>query len=173
MELLCRVQHFGGVTNFLDCTSDYLVALFFACAHQQTLDGRLILLPRFPRILWKPTPTDLRIQSQKSHFYWLPHGTISEEDPNVYIVKIPSQHKRNLLKHLKHCYNISAETLYIDLHGGISWSESSFKDSGARSPFWHSVQKKAQQNLHELSEAPPFDEVLPLLANKIAELGNS
>ena len=30
-EILTELQHYGGKTNLIDFTTDYLIALFFAC----------------------------------------------------------------------------------------------------------------------------------------------
>ena len=42
-EILAEIQHFGGSTNLLDFTDDYLVALFFASADRQEEHGRVVL----------------------------------------------------------------------------------------------------------------------------------
>ena len=43
-DLLSQLQHYGHPTNLIDFTTDYLIALFFACASEYTDDGRVILL---------------------------------------------------------------------------------------------------------------------------------
>ena len=40
--ILTELQHYGGRTNLIDFTTDYLVALFFACDGYHTHDGRVI-----------------------------------------------------------------------------------------------------------------------------------
>ena len=42
-EILTEIQHYGGKTNLIDFTIDYLVALFFACDGHHDKDGRVIL----------------------------------------------------------------------------------------------------------------------------------
>ena len=42
-ELLTEIQHYGGKTNLIDFTTDYLIALFFACDGHHDKDGRVIL----------------------------------------------------------------------------------------------------------------------------------
>ena len=32
LEILTELQHYGGTTNLIDFTTDYLIAIFFACA---------------------------------------------------------------------------------------------------------------------------------------------
>ena len=43
-EILTQLQHYGGKTNLIDFTTDYLVALFFACDGFFDEPGRVILL---------------------------------------------------------------------------------------------------------------------------------
>ena len=43
-EILTQLQHFGGKTNLIDFTTDYLIALFFACESLFDKPGRVILL---------------------------------------------------------------------------------------------------------------------------------
>ena len=42
-KILTEIQHFGGKTNLLDFTTDYLIALFFACDSSPFKDGRVNL----------------------------------------------------------------------------------------------------------------------------------
>ena len=46
IEVLTELQHFGGKTNLIDFTEDYLIALFFACDGSHEKAGRVILLKR-------------------------------------------------------------------------------------------------------------------------------
>ena len=46
LEILTELQHYGGKTNLIDFTTDYLIAIFFACAGHPTEDGRVILLQK-------------------------------------------------------------------------------------------------------------------------------
>ena len=45
-EILIELQHYGGKTNLIDFTTDYLIAIFFACSGHFTKPGRVILLDR-------------------------------------------------------------------------------------------------------------------------------
>ncbi len=45
-DVLTELQHYGGKTNRIDFTTDYLIALFFACDSSPDKDGRIILLNR-------------------------------------------------------------------------------------------------------------------------------
>ena len=42
-EILTEIQHYGGKTNLIDFTTDYFIALFFACEGHDDKDGRVIL----------------------------------------------------------------------------------------------------------------------------------
>ena len=44
LEILTKIQHYGGSTNLIDFTKDYFVALFFACDSSPNKPGRLISL---------------------------------------------------------------------------------------------------------------------------------
>ena len=43
LERLTELQHYGGKTNLIDFTTDYLIALFFACDGKPEEHGRVIL----------------------------------------------------------------------------------------------------------------------------------
>ena len=45
-EILTELQHYGGPTNLIDFTTDYNIALFFACDGSHDEDGRVILLEK-------------------------------------------------------------------------------------------------------------------------------
>ena len=45
-ELLATLQHHGDKTKLIDFTTDYLVALFFACDGKPEKTGRVILLEK-------------------------------------------------------------------------------------------------------------------------------
>ena len=44
-ETLTKLQHYGGETNLIDFTTDYLIALFFSCDGSDLLkqEGRIVL----------------------------------------------------------------------------------------------------------------------------------
>ena len=126
-EILTQLQHYGCKTNLIDFTSDYLIALFFACEDsdsQRLQDGRVILLRREPLScaayrVPKTLRTVNRVESQKSVLVESPTGFV---EPDC-IVKIPKGLKRPMLDFLKRCHDISAERIYNDIHGFIKWAE--------------------------------------------------
>ena len=42
-EILTEIQHYEGKTNLIDFSTDYFIALFFACDGSPDEDGRVIL----------------------------------------------------------------------------------------------------------------------------------
>ena len=120
-EILATLQHFGDKTNLIDFTTDYLVALFFACDGKPDEPGRVILLPREPEgdpkpyKVEKPPRTIRRAETQKSIFVQAPKGFV---DPDR-IVTIPAHLKSDLLDYLRNHHDISTKTIYNDLQGFI------------------------------------------------------
>ena len=120
-ELLATLQHFGDKTNLIDFTTDYLVALFFACDGEPEKPGRIILLRRQSESgpetyeVKKPPRTIRRAEAQKSIFVQAPKGFV-EPDRTV---TIPTHLKTALLDYLRNHHDISTKTIYNDLQGFI------------------------------------------------------
>lgn len=117
LELLATLQHYGGKTNLIDFTTDYLIALFFACEGEFRKPGRVILLSKESYDTVKPPGTIRRADIQKSIFVQVPQGVITPEEFNV--VYIPANLKLALLGYLRKSHDISTKTIYNDLHGFI------------------------------------------------------
>lgn len=121
LEILTELQHYGGITNLIDFTTDYLIAIFFACVSLPTKNGRVILLKKSERMedemTIRPQNPRPRVIAQKSIFLYPPEGfiNVSEND----IVYIPSHLKQPMQKYLRNSHDISSETIYNDLHGFI------------------------------------------------------
>ena len=119
--ILTEIQHYGGSTNLIDFTTDYLIALFFACDGNNTEDGRIIFLKKnsnsIPFQLNKPNYPVNRVIAQKSIFVRPPKGYIEAGDYET--LSIPHQIKKELLEHLQKAHGISTEIIYNDLHGFI------------------------------------------------------
>ena len=120
-DLLTHLQHFGSVTNLIDFTTDYLVALFFACDRKPEKDGRVILLKKNGHKLLKPRSPANRVIAQKSVFVRPPKGYI--EDHGTVTVTVPHELKEPMLDYLNSCHGVSATTLYNDIHGFIRYHE--------------------------------------------------
>ena len=117
-EILTELQHYGSKTNLIDFTTDYLIALFFACDGSHSKDGRVILQKRssVESILEQPHEPRNRVMAQKSLFIRPPKGYI---DPDV-VITIESYLKQLILDYLRNSHNICTETIYNDLHGFIT-----------------------------------------------------
>ena len=122
-EILTTLQHYGGKTNLIDFTTDYLIALFFACAGSYSKDGRIILRKKADTedLVEKPSEPSKplnRVIAQKSIFV-RPHRGFIEFDQNKDVVEIPAELKEPMLDYLRKYHNISEQTIYNDLHGFI------------------------------------------------------
>ena len=122
-ETLTELQHYGGKTNLIDFTTDSRVALFFACDGSPGKKGRVILRKRGdiedlvedPR---EPSNPLNRVIAQKSIFVRPRRGFV-ELDQDKDVVEIPANLKEPMLEYLQKYHNISAKTIYNDLHGFI------------------------------------------------------
>ena len=119
LERLAEIQHYGGKTNLIDFTEDYLVALFMACNTSLSKDGRVImpkkeLITSYIKDSYEPIN---RIIAQKSVFVRHPDGFIQPNEDDV--INISANLKQPMLEHLERAHGISAETIYNDIHGFI------------------------------------------------------
>ena len=118
-EILTDIQHYGGKTNLIDFTTDYFIALFFACDGSPDDDGRVILQKTDLIKKWIKYPQNPRhrVIVQKSVFVRPPGGFIEPQEDDIVI--IPKNLKQPMLQHLRKFHGISTETIYNDLHGFI------------------------------------------------------
>ena len=119
LEILTELQHFGGKTNLIDFTEDYLMALFFACDGSHDKDGRVILLKRESETedykVKYPPRTISRVESQRSVFVESPTGIVKPDNK----IPIPADLKMPMLDYLRKHHRISRKTIYNDIHGFI------------------------------------------------------
>ena len=118
-EILTDIQHYGGKTNLIDFTTDYNVALFFACYGAADRDGRVIVLQETEAIkemCRRPQTPEIRVRAQRSVFVEPPRGYIEQE---YQIICIPKDLKLLILQYLRSAYRISPITIYKDIHGFI------------------------------------------------------
>ena len=118
-EILTEIQHYGGKTNLIDFTTDYLIALFFACDGHFDDPGRIILqkTEEIQDIIERPRNPWHRVSAQKSIFVRPPKGFIDKpHEDNVVIIE--SDLKQWILWFLQQ-RGISTETIYNDVHGFI------------------------------------------------------
>ena len=138
LERLTDIQHYGGETNLIDFTRDYLIAFFFACDDSFDEDGRIIILDaeknNVKELLIEPSNPENRVIAQKSVFIEPPKGFI-EKDLYSSPIRIPKEWKPFILEGLLLFHNISAETIYNDLHGFITYQKTRQEPCGAHDAF--------------------------------------
>ena len=123
-DILTELQHYGGNTNLIDFTADYLIALFFACEGSIGKDGRIILLDKNSGAYQIDSPKknqNNRVISQKSVFARSQSGFI--EDGHVDLVLIPSRLKRDAMEYLKKYHGLTTEVIYNDILGYIRYQK--------------------------------------------------
>ena len=109
-------------TNFIDFTTDYRIALFFACDGSPDKCGRVILLNRTEEMkekyrIHEPRTPQHRVVAQKSIFVQPRYGYI--EDGDYCVIGIPRELKAPMLDYLRKYHGIFARKIYNDLHGYI------------------------------------------------------
>ena len=119
LERLSIIQHYGGQTNLIDFTKDYLIALFMAYDGSPDDDGRIICQARkqMERFIEEPYEPINRVIAQKSVFVRHPDGFMQPDNNNI--INIKSDLKQKLLINLRNSHDISVETIYNDIHGFI------------------------------------------------------
>jgi len=135
-DMLTELQHYGGKTNLIDFTTDYLIALFFACdgSLNRDKDGRVILLNKDSNQGTISSPKknqNNRAISQKSIFFQSPKGYLDEKD-NV-VIPIPKELKQPVLNYLRKHHGIETHIIYNDILGYIKNQE---KHQGAYTEFF-------------------------------------
>ena len=121
-EILNELQHYGGKTNLIDFTTDYLIAIYFACSGHPKRVGRVILLERnedIENMIVRPRNPRHRIIAQRSVFLQPAKGYIEVPDNNI--IFIPTKLKQPLLDYLRKYHDISTESIYNDIHGFIRY----------------------------------------------------
>ena len=129
LDVLSEIQHFGGDTNLIDFTTNYLIALFFACEKLFDEDGRVIIQDKNekedtvvePNNPQDPRDSQHRIVVQKSVFVHIPEGSFIPLERNV--VTILAHQKKEILAYLEKYHDISMSTVYSDLHGYINYQD--------------------------------------------------
>lgn len=119
LERLSEIQHYGGKTNLIDFTKDYLIALFMACDDFPDNDGRIILQEKelMEPYIEEPYEPINRVIAQKSVFVRHPNGFIQPNDDDT--INIRPDLKQPMLIHLRNSHDISVETIYNDIHGFV------------------------------------------------------
>ena len=129
-ELASQLQHLGGNTNLIDFTTDYLVALFFACDGAHDKPGRVILLKQTEQIrnkykIKEPRDPINRVIAQKSMFVRPSQGFIEQDEIKTVCVK--AELKESILTYLRKYHGIYTQTIYNDLQGYIKHQKNHHK----------------------------------------------
>ncbi len=137
IDRLTELQHFGGITNFIDFTQDYLIALFFACEGNLGKHGRLIIknkddytevssyadiqksFEKSMSIILHPLPTNNRVVRQASIFVTAQKGYIELIRKGKDWIQINKDDKIHVLIYLEKYHNITYNTVFDDLYGYI------------------------------------------------------
>ena len=122
-QVLWKIQHQGGLTNQVDFTRSWLVALFFA-SEPNGLDGSVISLPThsyYAReggfIFWQDLD-EPRLKSQRAVLIH-PRGGKIRRDERVQSWKVPEEHKLAIRDYLEQFHGISEESLFPDIQGAV------------------------------------------------------
>ena len=145
-DILAEIQHFGGATNLLDFTDDYLIALFFASVDSEGKDGRVVLHWPNGKTVIRPKHTNNRVVFQKSVFVRPRRGFIVPQ-PAEEIVVVRAELKRHIQAFLERFHGITERTVYNDIHGYIRHQNPS------RSPY----AVKWRETLAKPRRDPSFD----------------
>ena len=134
-EILAELQHYGGETNLIDFSENYLVATFFACNGDSYSgdDGRLIILPKQgikeisgdelisedERFIVHPLPSNRRALIQRSVMLHEPDGYLEYCDKRLKVIRVSKNLKREVLDHLSELCDISFKSIFPDIQGFI------------------------------------------------------
>ena len=149
LERLTELQHYGGKTNLIDFTTDYLIALFFACDGKPEKHGRVILQKSEKIKDWISLPQNPRhrVVAQKSIFVRPPHGFFYPDEEKE-VVRIEKYLKQEVLSYLRNYHGISTYTIYNDLQGFIKHQD---RHGAAYTHFYRGL---ACQNRADSAEDP-------------------
>ena len=119
LSIFTQLQHYESQTNLIDFTTDFHIALFFACDGQPDKNGRVILQKRNLVSIEQPSGVGHRVLAQKSVFVQPERGYIDLNKANYKVVNIPASLKKDILRYLRNTHGITTETIYNDIHGYI------------------------------------------------------
>ena len=96
LSILTQLQHYESQTNLIDFTTDFNIALFFACDGQPGENGRVIVQKRNLVLIEQPSGIEHRILAQKSVFVRPKRGYIDPDEAHYKVVCIPANLKKDL-----------------------------------------------------------------------------
>ena len=112
------IQHYGGVTNFIDVTPNFEIAAYFACSKDPGTDGRIILIKNVDNYncinLYKDSRfiENRRIQKQESILIEAEKGYIKYNDCEMILI-VSQTIKKEVLERLEDS-NINKISIYPD-----------------------------------------------------------
>ena len=112
------IQHYGGITNFIDVTPNFEIAAYFACSKDPETDGRIILIKNTENYncinLYKdPSFTEnRRIQKQEGILIEPEEGYIKYNNCEMILI-ISREIKKEILERLE-ANNINEKSIYPD-----------------------------------------------------------
>ncbi len=119
LSIFTQLQHYESQTNLIDFTTDFNIALFFACDGQPSENGRVIVQKRNLVPIEQPLGIEHRILAQKSVFVRPKRGYIDPDEAHYKVVCIPANLKKDILRYLRNTNGITTEKIYNDIYGYI------------------------------------------------------
>ena len=144
LELLAKLQHYGAATCLIDFTANFHIALWFACADDQT-DGKIFVVNRGstqnfkeitpesakkriaellqPQPTTQQTPSEVPPEKAKKRIAELlqPQTVSSESQPEIYYWKPPANENRIVVQHS--CFIFSAQPIKPEIYKEICISK--------------------------------------------------
>ena len=145
LQLLAKLQHFEAATGLLDFTWNPLVALWFACKDNENCDGKVFVIDLRNPLRFQQVPNEIEKQSVEATFmpggdagkqlYWEAniHGEAASRilrqrsvfvigrplipEDIVQYIEIEASDKIEIRKELENIFDISEQTLFMDIHG--------------------------------------------------------
>ena len=169
-EILAHLQHYGAKTNLIDFTTNYLVALYFACEKEHGVNGQVLMIERKNgdyEVIEAPK-TIRRAESQKSVFVQSPNGFITA----TRTVNIPYYLKKPIIIYLKKYHNINEGHIYNDIHGFIKSADTAthhleiHKGKQMRE-IWAVLRRRANRRNNTPAEQEILDLIEPAAFDKV------
>ena len=161
LEMLTDLQHLGAATCLLDFTESPLVALYIACIDIPKKNGKLFILRNANlNTVSENDPIEKTIESGDL-LQWRPpmHGeaerriirqsgvfiiNLKPDEKNLLPIDVLSGEKEKILEELNAKYQISADTLFIDL-AGFAMNQSSKKPLSKAYAFFYCGNAKMEK----------------------------
>ena len=137
LELLADIRHYNGPSCLIDFTSDFLIALWFACETHQDEDGQICILNCYDTERFSVVSSDTKENSIDYFFkdkfkrlwYWIPErlnqrlieqaavfifGEIEIAKKDYISIEVDKDHKKKILKELEKFFDYSKKSLFSD-----------------------------------------------------------